>query len=67
PYDTNLMIIPGTSTSDPAMVTCCAPNRVEKVDDCWLWCELPQSYFNNTGSSASHQWRAASGLGLPAR
>jgi hypothetical protein len=34
------------------MVACCEPSRVQIVDGCWLWCELPASYFNG---SASHE------------
>ncbi|KAK4152740.1 hypothetical protein C8A00DRAFT_44226 [Chaetomidium leptoderma] len=48
PQDINVMVIPGTDTSNPPMVTCCAPNRVQIIDRCWLWCELPQSYLNGS-------------------
>jgi hypothetical protein len=45
PQNINAIVLPGTNTSDPAMVTCCAPNRVQIVDGCYLWCEIPASYF----------------------
>ncbi|KAK3296584.1 uncharacterized protein B0H64DRAFT_372037 [Chaetomium fimeti] len=47
PHDINLMIVPEWDKRDPAMVACCDPNPVQVVKDCWLWCEVPASYFDN--------------------
>ncbi|KAK3290596.1 uncharacterized protein B0H64DRAFT_446908 [Chaetomium fimeti] len=56
PHDINLMVIPGASTQDPAMVVCCEPNPVQIVNGCWLWCEVPASYFvNGTPDNAVQQ------------
>lgn len=55
PQDINVIALPGTNTSDPAMVTCCAPNRVQIVDGCYLWCEIPASYFNGTDDEGAQQ------------
>ncbi len=51
PQNINVMVPTGTNTSNYAMTTCCAPSRVQIVDGCYLWCEVPRRYFNN---SASH-------------
>lgn len=51
PQDINVMVVPGSNTSYPPMTTCCQPNKVEVVNDCWLWCQIPQSYFDHDGAS----------------
>lgn len=47
-------VVPGTNTSVPWMVTCCGPNQVHLVDDCWLWCEITSGMnsFNITSPGA---------------
>lgn len=52
PHNINLMVIPGSNASYHPMVTCCEPNPVQVVNECWLWCEVPKSYFDH---GASHQ------------
>ncbi|EAQ85037.1 predicted protein [Chaetomium globosum CBS 148.51] len=47
PHDINLMVIPGTSTEDSTMNLCCEPSPVHVIDRCWVWCELPASYWVN--------------------
>ena len=44
------MIRTGTNTSNDATTTCCAPSRVQIVDGCYLWCEVPRRYFNGSAS-----------------
>ncbi len=51
PQNINVMVRTGTNTSNYAMTTCCAPKRVQIADGCYLWCEVPPRYFNN---SADH-------------
>ena len=54
PQDINVMIIPGTNKQAPAMTACCEPSPVQIVNDCWLWCEIPASYWvNGTASNAA--------------
>jgi hypothetical protein len=53
PQNINAIVLPGTNTSDPAMVTCCAPNRVQIVDGCYLWCEIPASYLDGTDDAGA--------------
>lgn len=50
PQNINVMVRMGTSTSNLAMSTCCAPSRVQIVDGCYLWCEVPRRYFNGSSS-----------------
>ncbi len=52
PQNINVMVRTGTNTSNPAMSTCCAPNRVQIVDGCYLWCEVPRRYFNGSTSQS---------------
>lgn len=52
PQNINVMVVPGSDASYPPMVTCCQPNRVQVVNNCSLWCEVPKSYFDN---GANHQ------------
>ena len=51
PQNINIILRPGVSTTREAMAACCAPSPVQLVDGCYLWCEIPARYFNN---SASH-------------
>ncbi|KAH6650202.1 hypothetical protein F5144DRAFT_543288 [Chaetomium tenue] len=56
PQNINVMVTPGNDTSYQPMEICCEPNRVQIVDGCYLWCELPERYFNGTdkkGAQAS--------------
>ncbi len=48
PQDINIVSTPGNDTSWPGMVLCCAPNQVQIVNRCHLWCEVPARYFNGT-------------------
>lgn len=52
PIPKNLSVYarPGTSTSLPALKTCCAPNAVQLAESCYLWCQIPDSYFNASKS-----------------
>lgn len=40
PNNVTYSVIPGSNASDPWMVSCCAPNPVHIVNDCWEWCEI---------------------------
>ena len=51
PQNINVVVRPGVSTTKEAMAACCAPSRVQIVDGCYLWCEIPARYFNH---SANH-------------
>ncbi|KAK3322515.1 hypothetical protein B0H66DRAFT_206639 [Apodospora peruviana] len=46
-------LISGNNVSDAAMVSCCSPNPVNLVNECVLWCELPERYLNATTSSTN--------------
>ena len=46
--DVDYVLRAGTNTSDPAMTACCAPNPVNFVDGCFLWCEYPNRYSNES-------------------
>lgn len=48
PQNINVVATPGNDTSYPPMKACCEPNRVQIVDGCYLWCEIPKRYFNGT-------------------
>ncbi|KAG7285286.1 hypothetical protein NEMBOFW57_009908 [Staphylotrichum longicolle] len=50
PQNINVMVRTGTNTSNLAMSTCCAPSRVQIVDGCYLWCEVPRRYFNGSSN-----------------
>ncbi|KAK3367886.1 hypothetical protein B0H63DRAFT_536012 [Podospora didyma] len=43
--------------NDTGMQACCAPNAVNLVENCFLWCELPWSYIND-GNKKIGQERA---------
>lgn len=53
PQNINVVATPGNDTSYPPMQLCCAPNRVQIVDGCYLWCEIPRAYFNNTDKNGA--------------
>ena len=46
--DIDYVLRAGTNTSDLAMTACCAPNPVNFVDGCFLWCEYPNRYSNES-------------------
>ncbi len=48
PQNINVFVRPGNDTANIAMTNCCAPSRVQIVDGCYIWCEIPKRYFNNT-------------------
>ncbi|KAI5859633.1 hypothetical protein GGS23DRAFT_584391 [Durotheca rogersii] len=45
----------GQNASDPAVTACCAPNSVHLIDYCYLWCEVPQSFANDSVNAAAFQ------------
>ena len=45
PADINVGLTPKNNASMAAMERCCAPNPVEIVEDCTLWCELPDQFM----------------------
>ena len=51
PQTINVVVRPGVSTTKEAMAACCVPSRVQIVDGCYLWCEIPGRWFNH---SANH-------------
>jgi hypothetical protein len=53
PQNINVVSTPGNDTAYPPMASCCAPNRVQIVDGCYLWCEIPKSYFNGTDNDGA--------------
>ncbi|KAK4149664.1 hypothetical protein C8A00DRAFT_37751 [Chaetomidium leptoderma] len=58
PQDINVVVTPGNDTSYRPMETCCEPNLVQIVDRCYLWCEIPERYFNGTNKDGA--WSATS-------
>jgi hypothetical protein len=48
PQNINVMVTPGNDTSYRPMEICCEPSNVQIADGCYLWCELPERYFNGT-------------------
>ncbi|OIW25431.1 hypothetical protein CONLIGDRAFT_93329 [Coniochaeta ligniaria NRRL 30616] len=52
PQNINVMAVPGSDISYFPMQACCQPNRVQVVNNCTLWCEVPPTFFNN---GRSHQ------------
>lgn len=55
PDNVTYAVIPGTNTSDPWMVNCCAPNPVQLVNNCWEWCEITDSMASfNVSSPNDH-------------
>ena len=49
---------------DPAITACCAPNPVSLVDNCYVWCQIPQSYLNGTSQSDSSETVIANAFGM---
>ncbi|KAK0739982.1 hypothetical protein B0T18DRAFT_416991 [Schizothecium vesticola] len=45
PKGINYAALQGRNGSEPWMVKCCAPNPVNLVDGCWVWCELPKIHI----------------------
>ncbi|KAK4209239.1 hypothetical protein QBC37DRAFT_430635 [Rhypophila decipiens] len=41
PKDIDVVMITGNNVSHPAMNACCAPNKVQLLDGCYLWCKIP--------------------------
>lgn len=55
PSNITYAVIPGTNTSAPWMVSCCSPNPVHLVSDCWLWCEITSDMTSfNISSPEDH-------------
>ncbi len=52
PHTINAVATPGNDTSYAPMVTCCAPSRVQIVDGCYLWCEIPARYYGKDGKAS---------------
>jgi hypothetical protein len=48
PQNINVFVTPGTDPSYLPMQVCCEPSQVQVANSCWLWCEIPRSYFNGT-------------------
>ncbi len=44
----NYVFVPGTNTSDAAMVACCAPYAVSLLAGCYEFCVLADQYTNTT-------------------
>lgn len=44
PKNINYTVYSAHDVDDPAFRTCCAPNPVNLVGPCGLWCELPQRF-----------------------
>ncbi|KAK3900372.1 hypothetical protein C8A05DRAFT_36000 [Staphylotrichum tortipilum] len=58
PNTINVVATPGNDTSYPPMVTCCAPSRVQIVDGCYLWCEIPARYYGKDGKGSKDDARS---------
>ncbi|KAK0652704.1 hypothetical protein B0T16DRAFT_104667 [Cercophora newfieldiana] len=46
PGNLNIALIAGQNASVPWMAQCCAPNRVETIKGCYLWCEIPPKHIH---------------------
>ncbi len=55
PQNINVMATPGNDTSYPPMEICCSPSTVQIVNRCYLWCELPERYFNGTDKAGAQR------------
>lgn len=53
PKDLNVYVQPGTNVSVPGLVTCCSPNKVQLANTCYVWCQIPDTFFNGTKSSST--------------
>ncbi len=48
------MVNTGSIVTDHPMEVCCAPNPVHVTEGCpYLWCEVPQRYFQDAPTSHS--------------
>ncbi|CAK7213490.1 hypothetical protein SCUCBS95973_001811 [Sporothrix curviconia] len=50
PQNITYVVIPDGNTSDLWMASCCQPNPVQVVNDCWQWCAVPAVYTNGSVS-----------------
>ncbi|RYP67264.1 hypothetical protein DL771_007353 [Monosporascus sp. 5C6A] len=58
PADINIGLTPRSNQSMEAMQTCCAPNPVNIVQECTLWCELPPAFMERVaGSGEQIPWQ----------
>ncbi|KAH6848409.1 hypothetical protein B0I37DRAFT_163831 [Chaetomium sp. MPI-CAGE-AT-0009] len=48
------IIVPGNNTEARYMTECCAPNKVNLVIGCYMWCEIPDRYLLRNGDSDIH-------------
>ncbi|KAH8891957.1 hypothetical protein GQ53DRAFT_864868 [Thozetella sp. PMI_491] len=44
---------PGTDAKISAYNACCAPSKVNVVDECWYWCEVPDAYGKDSANSTA--------------
>ena len=52
PQNINIMVSTGSNASAHPMEVCCAPNPVHVTEGCpYLWCEVPQRYFQSGPTS----------------
>ncbi|RYP10335.1 hypothetical protein DL765_008145 [Monosporascus sp. GIB2] len=51
PADINIGLTPRSNQSMEAMQICCAPNTVNVVQNCTLWCELPPAFMERVERS----------------
>ncbi|KAK4100091.1 hypothetical protein N658DRAFT_428383 [Parathielavia hyrcaniae] len=62
PQDINVFVTTGTNASYPPMEACCqlnAPNAIHAIDECWIWCEIPTTYFNGTDKDGARSKMSA--------
>lgn len=63
PNNVTYAVIPGSNTSDPWMVNCCAPNPVHLANDCWEWCEITDGMASfNVSSPYDHTNQVAAAI-----
>ncbi|KAM7210260.1 hypothetical protein V8F06_014354 [Rhypophila decipiens] len=43
PQNINVVMLGGSNNTLEAMTNCCAPNYVQVLDGCYLWCKIPES------------------------
>ncbi|RYP46265.1 hypothetical protein DL768_007484 [Monosporascus sp. mg162] len=61
PADINIGLTPRSNQSMEAMQICCAPNPVNVVQNCTLWCELPPAFMEAIeGSEEQIPWQLSS-------
>ena len=51
-HNVTVAAIPGRNSSGGPMQTCCAPNPVHVLWDCYEWCEVPSSRLNRSSHAA---------------